>query len=138
MKRKGMKYSWLTTFAFFFFLKLVRRVWVRADATLKQLKQAILKAYDDQYAPEEIILFTRDADQETRRVASDKAAQKLRLSTQKRKRKKKELKRGEEKGNPHILTRSKKITPLSREPMVSNSYFLPFPSFSVFFFYFFF
>jgi len=57
---------------------LVRHVRVSASASLHDIKVAILKAFEDQYAPSDITLFTRKYDDEPARVTTDRAA-KLKL-----------------------------------------------------------
>ena len=57
---------------------LVRHVSVSASASLTDIKKAILKAYEDQYEPSQITLFTRKYDDEPTRVTTDRAA-KLKL-----------------------------------------------------------
>ena len=58
--------------------QLVRHVRVSASASLLDIKQAVLKAYEDQYEPAQITLFTRKYDDEPTRVTTDRAA-KLKL-----------------------------------------------------------
>ena len=57
---------------------LVRHVRVSASASLTDIKTAILKAYEDQYEPSQITLFTRKYDDDPTRVTTDRAA-KLKL-----------------------------------------------------------
>ena len=51
-----------------------RRVLVPRSALLRQLKMEILKAFEDQYAPDEITLYTRNKKDDLRPVTSDEDA----------------------------------------------------------------
>jgi hypothetical protein len=53
---------------------VVRHVRVPKPSSLLQIKCEILHAYEDQYKPEEITLFTRKYDDEPLRVTTDRAA----------------------------------------------------------------
>ena len=60
---------------------LCRHVRVAADSSLLAIKQAILKAYEDQYPPADITLFSRSADEEEPgRITTDRMAKQRLLS----------------------------------------------------------
>ena len=61
---------------------LCRLVRVRHGASLTEIKKAILAAYEHQYRPDEITIFTRKYDDEPTRVTTDRAAANRLLSYQ--------------------------------------------------------
>ena len=54
--------------------RLVRHVRVPSGATLHQIKSKILQAYEDQYKPEQVTLFTRMDEEDPLRITTDGAA----------------------------------------------------------------
>ena len=53
---------------------LCRVVRVSTTATLRALKLAVLKAYEDQYEPHQVTLFTRRYDDDAKAIKTDRQA----------------------------------------------------------------